>query len=146
MICHSKTLNFDIETIKLLFVSLVVNKQKSENQKLIKQICANAIKKYLVQDNTSIIEQIVSKYFNIPISLLQKKTRKREIVQARQMEMFFALNYTNLSLAKIGLRYGKKDHATVYHAKKTIENLYDTNKEIKKIIDELKIIIEDNIK
>lgn len=77
------------------------------------------------------IQKIVCDHFDMPIDLLQAKTRKREIVQARQIAMFFAKNLTKASLSSIGSQIGKKDHATVLHAYKTISNLIETNKDFR---------------
>ena len=63
------------------------------------------------------------------------KSHKREFVTVRQLCMYFCLNKTNTSLALIGNYYGR-DHATVIHARKTINNLYDTDSSIRKKIDE----------
>ena len=55
------------------------------------------------------------------------KTRKN-IVQARQLAMYFSKQLTKSSLANIGAQCGEKDHATVLHACKTVNNLSDTDK------------------
>ena len=61
------------------------------------------------------------------------KTRKRNIVQARQLTMYFAKKYTKSSLINIGNECGGKDHATVIHALKTVENLIETDKQFRQI-------------
>jgi chromosomal replication initiator protein len=68
---------------------------------------------------------------------MQSKTRKREIVQARQVSMFFSKNMTKSSLASIGAQIGGKDHATVLHACKTVNNLIDTDKHFRHQISEI---------
>ena len=60
----------------------------------------------------------------------RKISRKRELVQSRQLSMTILKEETTLSLAKIGAEYGK-DHATVLHAVKTINNLMDTDKKLR---------------
>ena len=70
------------------------------------------------------------------------KTRKREIVQARQIAMYFAKNCTNNSLSKIGREIGQKDHATVLHASRTVKNLMDIDKEFKQNIEDIEHIIK----
>ena len=88
------------------------------------------------------INAIVCKYYNIPIEVLYMKTRKREIVQARQIAMFFAKNLTKDSLQTIGDGIGNKDHATVLHASKTINNLIDTNRQFKLQVEEIERLIK----
>lgn len=83
------------------------------------------------------IQKVTSDYFNIPIDSLQLKTRKREILQARQIAMYFSKLLTKSSLASIGAQIGNKDHATVLHACKTVNNLYDTDKFFRNDVDEI---------
>jgi len=83
------------------------------------------------------ISKVVSDYFCIPIDSLFVKTRKREIVQARQIAMYFAKNLTQSSLASIGSQIGGKDHATVLHACRTVTNLKEIDKNFRLSIDEI---------
>jgi len=83
------------------------------------------------------ISKVVCDYFNLPVNQLQTKTRKREIVQARQLAMYFSKNLTKSSLASIGSQIGNKDHATVLHACKTVSNLIDTDKNFRHSVDEI---------
>jgi chromosomal replication initiator protein len=83
------------------------------------------------------IQKVVCNYFSIPVDMLQSRTRKREIVQARQVAMFFSKNLTKSSLATIGSQIGGKDHATVLHACKTVNNLLDTDKHFKNQIEDI---------
>jgi chromosomal replication initiator protein len=83
------------------------------------------------------ISKVVCDYFNMPVDSLQAKTRKREVVQARQLAMYFSKNMTKSSLASIGSQIGNKDHATVLHACKTVNNLRETDKNFKFCVDEI---------
>jgi chromosomal replication initiator protein len=83
------------------------------------------------------IQKIVCDYYKIPIDFIQGKTRKREIVQARQVSMYFSKSLTKSSLASIGTHIGGKDHATVLHACKTVNNLIDTDKHFRNQINEI---------
>jgi chromosomal replication initiator protein len=83
------------------------------------------------------IQKVVCNYFGLTIDKLNSKTRKREVVQARQIAMYFAKNMTKSSLAIIGANIGGKDHATVLHACKTVNNLIETNKNFKEYITEI---------
>ena len=73
----------------------------------------------------------------MPHDMIKSKTRKREIVQARQIAMYFSKSFTKSSLATIGSQIGGKDHATVLHACKTVNNLIDTDKRFRCYIDEI---------
>ena len=83
------------------------------------------------------IQKVVSSYFNVRLENMQSKTRKREIVQARQVAMYFSKSLTKASLASIGSQIGGKDHATVLHACKTVNNLAETDKRFKLQMDEI---------
>lgn len=83
------------------------------------------------------IQKVVCEYFGLPGDVLHTKTRKREIVQARQIAMFFSKSMTKSSLSTIGSLIGGKDHATVLHACKTVNNLMDTDKRFKSQMDDI---------
>ncbi len=83
------------------------------------------------------ISKVVCDYFNISVDSMQAKTRKREIVQARQLTMYFSKNMTKFSLASIGAQVGNKDHATVLHACKTVNNLKETDKNFRIYVEEI---------
>ncbi len=68
------------------------------------------------------IQRVVCDYFNIPEDLIRAKTRKQEIVNARQIAMYIAKELTNSSLKTIGLHFGGRDHSTVIHAYQSVED------------------------
>ena len=68
------------------------------------------------------IQRTVCDYFNIPEDLIRAKTRKQEIVSARQVAMYLAKELTNCSLKTIGLHFGGRDHSTVIHAYQSVED------------------------
>ncbi len=120
--------------------------QSSMNKKEITPtLAAKVIEKFVRNTPREItveyIQKVVSDYFNISIEKIHSKTRKREIVQARQLAMYFSKNYTKSSLAAIGSKCGKKDHATVLHACKTVRNLSETDRNFKKYVEELDSLI-----
>ncbi len=83
------------------------------------------------------IQKVVCDYFDLPIEMLKSKTRKREVVQARQISMYFSKKMTKSSLANIGAHCGGKDHATVLHACRTVVNLSETDKQFRLYLEEL---------
>ena len=68
------------------------------------------------------IQRSVCEYFSIPEDLIRAKTRKQEIVTARQIAMYLAKELTNSSLKTIGLHFGGRDHSTVIHAYQSVED------------------------
>ena len=111
--------------------------KKAITMELAKQIIDKFIRNNSREISIDYIQKIVCDYFDINIDMLNSKTRKREIVQARQLSMFFAKKLTKASLASIGLHCGKKDHATVLHACRTVNNLIETDKQFKLYVDDL---------
>ena len=104
---------------------------------LTKEMIDKLIKSTKREISIDYIQKVVCNYYNIGLEQLQSKTRKREIVQARQVAMFFSKSMTKSSLATIGSQIGGKDHATVLHACKTVNNLIETDKRFRLQVDEI---------
>jgi len=138
-------INSNIREMEGALISILA--QSSMNKKEITpELALKVIEKFVKNTPREItvesIQKMVCDYFSIPVEKIQSKTRKREIVQARQLAMYFSKNYTKSSLAAIGSKCGNKDHATVLHACKTVKNLADTDKSFKKYVDEIENIIK----
>jgi len=84
------------------------------------------------------IQQVVSEHFSMEVSLLKAKTRKREVVQARQIAMYFAKDLTHHSLKSIGLHFGGRDHSTVIHALQTVNDLMEIDKDFRRDVQEIR--------
>ncbi len=104
---------------------------------LAKQMIDKFVKTTAKEVSIDYIQKIVCDFFDLPIDVMKSKTRKREVVQARQIAMYFAKSMTKSSLATIGMHCGGKDHATVLHACRTVNNLMDTDKRFRSYIEEL---------
>jgi chromosomal replication initiator protein len=104
---------------------------------LTKEMIDKLIKSTKREISIDYIQKVVCNYYNIGLEQLQSKTRKREIVQARQVAMFFSKTLTKSFLATIGSQIGGKDHATVLHACKTVNNLIETDKRFRLQVDEI---------
>lgn len=100
-----------------------------------------------IQDEQFIdtIYKICRDYFGKEKKDTERVTRKREILQVRQIAMYFSKMYTKASLYTIGSKIGGKDHATVLHAYKTVENIYDTNFKFRTYINDIKLTIINKI-
>lgn len=92
------------------------------------------------------ISELISSGEGIPTEVAFQKNRKREYVLVRQLIMYFSRKYTKNSLREIGREIASKDHATVLHACKTIQNLSDTDRLFRKRLLEYdeKIVTEMN--
>ena len=105
---------------------------------LSKEVLRDMIKDTRVNLTIEEIQRIVCEYFDIPEDLVRAKTRKREVVQARQVAMFFAKQLTQHSLKTIGLHFGGRDHSTVIHANQSVENQIETNPKFREMIEEIR--------
>ncbi|MEA4996173.1 MAG: chromosomal replication initiator protein DnaA [Petrimonas sp.] len=88
------------------------------------------------------IQETVSDFYNVKRDLIQSASRKREIVQARQVTMFFIKKHTELSLSQIGIQVGNRNHATVLHACNTIRDLSEVDKGFRADIEELERLLQ----
>lgn len=119
-----------------LLAQSILNK-KTITLELAKQMIDQIVRNSAKEISIDYIQKIVCDHLGVAIEEINSKTRKREIVQARQLAMYFSKKHTRSSLANIGLQCGNKDHATVLHACKVINNLTDTNKAFKLTVEDL---------
>jgi chromosomal replication initiator protein len=136
----AKHITTNVRELEGAIISLIA--QSSFNKKeitlsLAKDIVEKFVKNTKREVSIDYIQKVVSDYFQMDVDTLQSKTRKRHIVQARQLAMFFAKKFTKASLASIGSQIGKRDHATVLHACKTVDNLSTTDKQFRKYVEDL---------
>lgn len=136
----AKNIKTSVRELEGAIISLIA--QSSFNKKeitlgLAKEIVEKFVKNTKREVSIDYIQKVVSDYFQMDIDTLQSKTRKRHIVQARQLAMFFAKKFTKASLASIGSQIGQRDHATVLHACKTVDNLSSTDKQFRKYVEDL---------
>ena len=107
-------------------------------QRIVKKISRNESKPITI-DN--IIETVCS-HFGLEPATIHTKSRKRDVVQARQIAMYLAKNHTDYSASKIGMFIGNKDHATVLHACKTIRELKEVDKTFKAELEEIQTALK----
>ena len=134
------SINTNIREMEGAMTSLLA--QASLNKKAItlelaKQMIDKFVKNTAREVSIDYIQKVVCDYFDLPIEMLKSKTRKREVVQARQISMYFSKKMTKSSLASIGAHCGGKDHATVLHACRTVMNLSETDKQFRVYLEDL---------
>ncbi|SDM38249.1 chromosomal replication initiator protein [Daejeonella rubra] len=115
--------------VSLLAQSTLNKKEIDLN--LAKSMLKNFIKNSSKEISMEYIQKLVCEYFEVPIEMVKSKTRKREIVQARQISMYLAKLHTKTSLKSIGAFFGGRDHSTVIYACQTVDDLIDTDKKFK---------------
>jgi chromosomal replication initiator protein len=130
----------NIRELEAVLISLYAQStlnRKEINLDLARQMIEKLVSNSRKEMTIDYIQKIVCDFYKIPVDQMQGKTRKREIVQARQVSMFFSKSLTKASLASIGAHIGGKDHATVLHACKTVNNLIETDKHFRTQITEI---------
>lgn len=130
----------NIRELEGALISLLA--QSSLNKKEIDVDLAKKVLKNFVRTSTKeitidTIQKMVCEYFNVGYEKLLHKTRKREIVQARQITMYLSKQFTKNSLKTIGEHFGGRDHTTVIHSCQTVKDLMDTDSIFKESVQEL---------
>jgi len=90
------------------------------------------------------IQRSVCDFYSLPQDLLRAKTRKQEVVTARQVAMFLAKELTNASLKTIGLHFGGRDHSTVIHAYQAVEDRINTDPVFRQNVEQLRRYLQTN--
>jgi len=121
----------DLEGAMVSLLAHSTLNKKEIDLPLAKQMLKNFIKNSSKEISIEYIQKLVCEYFEVPVELLKSQTRKREIVQARQISMYLAKSHTKSSLKSIGMHFGGRDHSTVIYACQTVEDLVDTDKKFR---------------
>ena len=136
----AKNIKTNVRELEGALISLIAQSSFNKveiTQELAQDVVMKFVKNTKREVSIDYIQKVVSDYFQMDIETLQSKTRRRHIVQARQLAMYFAKKFTKASLASIGNQIGKRDHATVLHACKTVDNLTFTDKQFRKYVEDL---------
>jgi len=136
----AKSVKTNVRELEGAIISLIAQSSFNKHEvtlELAKQVVEKFVRNTKREISIDYIQKVVSDYFQMDVTTLQSKTRKRHIVQARQLAMFFAKKFTKSSLANIGNQIGHRDHATVLHACKTVDNLAFTDKQFRKYVEDL---------
>ncbi len=104
--------------------------------------CKKILKDFINCNNKSInvesIQNLVASYFNLNIQEMLSPRRSRSLARPRQIAMYLAKQYTTNSLPDIGRKFSNRDHTTVIHAVKKIDELIKKDNEIRQNIIEIK--------
>ncbi|QCK13980.1 chromosomal replication initiator protein DnaA [Mangrovivirga cuniculi] len=131
----------NIRELEGVLISLVA--QASLNRKEIDLQLAKDTLKNIVQDIDSdvgvdFIQKTVAEHYDVSLDDIKSKTRKKEIVVARQVAMYFSKEHTSLSLKSIGYHFGGRDHSTVIHAVQTVSDLMEVDSKFKDEVDNIR--------
>jgi chromosomal replication initiator protein len=133
-------INSNIRELEGALISLLAQSSLNKREidlELAKKVLKNFIKSSNKEITIDSIQKIVCEYFDVGFEKLLQKTRKREIVQARQITMFLSKMFTKNSLKTIGEHFGGRDHTTVIHSCQTVKDLMDTDTLFKEHVLEL---------
>uniref|UniRef100_UPI004049C999 chromosomal replication initiator protein DnaA n=1 Tax=Fulvivirga sp. TaxID=1931237 RepID=UPI004049C999 len=135
------SIDTNVRELEGVLISLIANASLNKREidlELARQTLRNIVKEIDGEVGIDYIQKTVSDYFRVSQDDLKAKTRKKEIVIARQVAMFFSKDYTNHSLKSIGYHFGGRDHSTVIHAVQSVNDMIDTDSKFRYSIDELK--------
>lgn len=139
----AENITANVRELEGALISLIAQSTFITKKEVDLEMAQDIVSKLIKTSNRTIsidkIQKVVCDYFELSMDVLHSKSRKREIVQARQIAMYLAKNHTKNSLQNIGSQIGKRDHATVLHACKTVNNLMDTDKGFKSSLKELEL-------
>lgn len=136
----AQSVDTNIRELEGVLISLIAHaslNKKQINLALAKDVLKNIVQEIDTEISMDYIQKTVAAYFKISVENLKSKSRKRELVTARQAAMYFIKQYTTHSLKSIGQYFGGRDHSTVSHALHAVENLLDTEPHFKKAFEEL---------
>jgi len=116
--------------------------QRELNLDLAKEVLRDLIEERKQTLTIEEIQRIVCEYVDVSEEQIRGKTRKREIVRARQIAMYLAKRLTDHSLKTIGLHFGGRDHSTVIHANNTVEDRMEDSEQFRGTVEEIEQKIE----
>lgn len=135
------TVDTNVRELEGVLISLIAHASLNRREidlELAKQIMKNIVHDIEAEVGIDYIQKTVAEYFRINPDDLKDKTRKKEIVIARQVAMYFSKEYTNHSLKSIGYHFGGRDHSTVIHAVQSVNDMMDVNANFRGTVDDLK--------
>ena len=138
-------ISFEVDTnireLEGIIISLIAHStiEKSDiNLELTKKVISRIVKDSNNEIDIDYIQNTVANYFKITKEKMKDKIRKKEIVIARQVAMYFSKDFTNHSLKSIGSHFGGRDHSTVIHAVQSVNDMIDTDNIFRNSIQDLK--------
>jgi chromosomal replication initiator protein len=109
---------------------------------LTKHIIGKIVRKETALVTIDSIVKVVCKYFELDPAIISTKSRKREVVQVRQVAMYLAKKHTDASSSKIGRLIGDKDHATVLHAYKIVKEQCEVDRTFRTDIENIELSLK----
>lgn len=129
----------DLEGVvnSLLAYSVVYN--SNVDMRLAERVIKRAVK---VDDNPLTVDEIldtVCNHFSVTLSAVNSKSRKQDLVIARQVTMYLAQKYTKMPASRIGRLVGNRDHSTVIHSCAQVENRLKVDSSFKEEVNSIEV-------
>ena len=129
----------DLEGVvnSLLAYSVVYN--SNIDMRLAERVIKRAVK---IDDNPLTVDEIldtVCNHFSVTLSAVNSKSRKRDLVIARQVTMYLAQKYTKMPASRIGRLVGNRDHSTVIHSCTQVENRLKVDSSFKEEVNSIEV-------
>ena len=121
--------------IRLLAYSSLTGKDISIS--LARDVIKDLVDKDKSEKSVAYIQKVTAEHMKIPITFMCAKKKTKEVALARQIAMYLTRELTNYSLTTIGDKFGGRDHSTVIHACKTVEQLMEKDPLVKSEVREL---------
>lgn len=121
----------EMEGVLISIIAQAALNQRDIDLDLAKEVISKFVDNISSEITVELIQKIVAQHYDLPVEKLKEKTRKRFVVRARQLSMYLAKQLSNKSLKHIGNAFGGRDHSTVIHACRSIENLLENDTRFK---------------
>jgi chromosomal replication initiator protein len=138
-IAHSVDTNIrELEGVLISLIAHASLNKRDIDLDLTKQVLKNIVQEVDTEVNMDYLQKLVTEYYNVDLVGLKSKSRKKELVVARQVVMYLAKQYTNHTLKSIGYYCGGRDHSTVIHAIQAVNDMLDIDPQFRTSFEELK--------
>lgn len=138
-VAHS--VNTNVRELEGVIISLMAQAslvRRDIDLELAKSVLKDIVTSEEREVNIDTIQDLVADYYDVTVADLKSKSRKKELVYPRQVAMYFAKEFTNLSLKSIGYHFGGRDHSTVIHAIQTISDLMEQEDAVKEAVQKIR--------
>lgn len=138
-VAHSVDTNIrELEGVLISLVAHASLNKRDIDLELAQQVLKHIVHEIDTEVSIDYLQKIVTEYYHVSLESLKSKTRKKEIVIARQVVMYLAKQYTNHSLKSIGYYCGGRDHSTVIYALQSVNDMLDTEPQFRSSLEEIK--------
>ncbi len=134
----------ELEGVLISIIAQAALNQRDIDIDLAKEVISKFVDDVSNEISVEFIQKMVASYYNIPVEKLREKTRKKLIVTARKLSMYLAKQMSNKSLTVIGEYFGGRDHSTVIHACRSIEEMLQNDDRFKNVVNDLTKKIKTN--